>query len=314
MIPLTNLDNNPTFGIPITGFSLSIPNFYPQVFVTPDGTKAVVTNTSGNSISLVDTQSHAIIRTVPVGNIPNGVFVTPDSKTAYASDGSSNIESIINLTNFNIDSVAVGVTPTNPTITPDQAPLANFAYTMAADYTVQFMAATASPTGTIVLWQWDFGDGTTASTNSPATSHQYANPGNYQVTLTVTNSAGTSTNKHFTGPMMSNNGDPSIASLMQLVIVLDPDPPINPIVTVSKQEFLTSICYEITISWSPPTTGNLPVLYLIYSDAALTNLLEEVHATSELIFKTCSKKQHNTYYIISVDGLGNVSFPLVITT
>ena len=33
-------------------------------------------------------------------------------------------------------------------------------------------------------WSWDFGDGTTSTDESP--THQYANPGPYVITLTVT--------------------------------------------------------------------------------------------------------------------------------
>ena len=54
---------------------------------------------------------------------------------------------------------------------------------------VQFTdVSSISPTS----WQWDFGDATPTSTlQSPA--HTYSSPGNYTVTLTVTNAYGTST-------------------------------------------------------------------------------------------------------------------------
>lgn len=42
----------------------------------------------------------------------------------------------------------------------------------------------------ITSYGWDFGDGTTQSTNTPTTSHTYAQPGSYMVKLTVTNSLG----------------------------------------------------------------------------------------------------------------------------
>jgi len=43
---------------------------------------------------------------------------------------------------------------------------------------------------TIASYEWDFGDGNTASTTKSRTSHLYANMGNYNVTLTVVNSMG----------------------------------------------------------------------------------------------------------------------------
>ncbi|OPX70867.1 MAG: PKD domain protein [Methanoregulaceae archaeon PtaB.Bin108] len=53
---------------------------------------------------------------------------------------------------------------------------------------VQFHdTSVGSPTG----WQWDFGDGTTTTLQSP--SHTYTTPGNYTVTLTAGSSGGTNT-------------------------------------------------------------------------------------------------------------------------
>ncbi len=46
-------------------------------------------------------------------------------------------------------------------------------------------------TGTIVKWSWDFGDGTkTERANNLPFDHNYAKPGNYQVSLTVTSNTG----------------------------------------------------------------------------------------------------------------------------
>jgi PKD repeat protein len=47
---------------------------------------------------------------------------------------------------------------------------------------------TSSPGNGIILYSWNFGDGTTSSTKSPA--HQYANSGAYTVILTITDGNG----------------------------------------------------------------------------------------------------------------------------
>jgi PKD repeat protein len=56
---------------------------------------------------------------------------------------------------------------------------------------------------------WDFGDGNTVSTNVNPVQHTYTSGGSYNVTLTVINSGGTSTEQTFTGQTVSNNGGPS---------------------------------------------------------------------------------------------------------
>lgn len=69
------------------------------------------------------------------------------------------------------------------------APVANFSASPTsgtAPLTVQF---TDTSTGTVTAWSWDFGDGTTLSTQQNP-SHTYATTGTYTVKLTTTNSAG----------------------------------------------------------------------------------------------------------------------------
>lgn len=53
---------------------------------------------------------------------------------------------------------------------------------------VQFTDRSTTSSGTIVNWNWDFGDGTISTAINP--SHSYINPGNYTVSLQVTNSFG----------------------------------------------------------------------------------------------------------------------------
>jgi PKD repeat protein len=57
--------------------------------------------------------------------------------------------------------------------------------------TVDFDANATIDDGSIVSYQWNFGDGTTSMTG-PLDSHTYAAPGLYQVTLTVTDDEGLS--------------------------------------------------------------------------------------------------------------------------
>ncbi|HOZ49756.1 MAG TPA: PKD domain-containing protein, partial [Candidatus Hydrogenedentes bacterium] len=56
---------------------------------------------------------------------------------------------------------------------------------------IQFLDRSTPGSGTIVSWQWDFGDGTPMGTGSTV-SHAYGSPGKYTVTLTVTTDQGAS--------------------------------------------------------------------------------------------------------------------------
>jgi Zn-dependent metalloprotease len=62
-------------------------------------------------------------------------------------------------------------------------PTADFTFTT-TDLTADFTDTSTDPDGTIVSWDWDFGDGNTSTQQNP--SHTYAAAGTYNVTLTVT--------------------------------------------------------------------------------------------------------------------------------
>jgi hypothetical protein len=59
---------------------------------------------------------------------------------------------------------------------------------------------------TVAGYDWSFGDGTSAPNAGPTPSHVYSAPGAYTVTLTVTDSAGCSTEVIYTGQTASCNG------------------------------------------------------------------------------------------------------------
>ncbi|MFL6101250.1 MAG: PKD domain-containing protein, partial [Actinomycetales bacterium] len=101
---------------------------------------------------------------------------------------------------------------TSVTTPPDQAPVAAFTSTLVCPTGASTFNASGSstPSGSIASYTWDFGDGTAqVTTPSPAASHQFAGVARYQVRLTVTNSAGTSTTVVSDGQTVLHNGGPS---------------------------------------------------------------------------------------------------------
>jgi DNA-binding beta-propeller fold protein YncE len=95
-------------------------------------------------------------------------------------------------------------------VSPNQAPRASFVpRTGAAGSATRFDASAArDPDGTIVRYDWNFGDGTLLPDGGPAPEHVYAAPGVYVVTLVVTDNEGASTSTVFTGGTVLGNGAP----------------------------------------------------------------------------------------------------------
>ncbi|MEW5735482.1 MAG: PKD domain-containing protein [Thermodesulfobacteriota bacterium] len=73
------------------------------------------------------------------------------------------------------------------------APVANFTATPVYGPAPLAVAFTDASKGSIVRWDWDFGDGQVSSARSPG--HTYTTPGLYTVSLTVTDSCGNTGNK-----------------------------------------------------------------------------------------------------------------------
>lgn len=69
----------------------------------------------------------------------------------------------------------------------NRAPVANFT-AAASGLAVAFTDASSDPDGSIVSWQWIFGDGGSSTARNP--THNYTAAGNYTVSLTVTDDRG----------------------------------------------------------------------------------------------------------------------------
>ena len=69
---------------------------------------------------------------------------------------------------------------------------------------IQFVSNANDPDGTIVQYEWDFGDGSFSSEQNP--THQYATPGEYRVTLRCTDDRGAS--EELSKPVQVSNSPP----------------------------------------------------------------------------------------------------------
>jgi YVTN family beta-propeller protein len=91
------------------------------VAVSPDGTKAYVTNQIDGTVSVINTTTDALIGgPITVGNTPRGVAVTPDGTKAYVTNFNHDTVSVINTTTNAVDAtITVGSSPSGVASSPD---------------------------------------------------------------------------------------------------------------------------------------------------------------------------------------------------
>ncbi len=199
------------------------------VAISADGTTAYVSDggrvvacggTPAAQVSEISTATNHVTRTdstaFPGGDL--GPALTPDGRRVYTTSGGAGngvatgfVNVIDTATGNQLPGFRAGFNQTDVAIAPDQAPVAAFNVgggNPGSPITFDASGST-TPAGTIARYEWDFGDGQHAADAGPSTTHVYASPGSYPVTLRVTNSVGTSTRRVFTGRMVLRNGGPS---------------------------------------------------------------------------------------------------------
>ena len=267
-------------------------------------------------MSVVDLSTNLIVNVLPFipGAEPFWVVATPDSKKVY----------VINQATDDVTPIDVATNTVGPSfgnilgqmqdivMSPDPAPVASFFAKMQPPGIATLFDASASisPIGTISTYAWDFGDGGMLIANVPIVSHTYTSVGSFTVTLTVTNSAGTSTSQVFSSRFMSNNGGPS-ATLSQTYPAAPSDG--KGFQNCCRYPTQTDIINVIT--WNAPAIGELPVAYYIYRDALQTDLIGIVSADGPFKFEDHNRRQNitYTYFIASVSSQGLISSYISVT-
>ena len=195
-----------TAGSPITAGS------EPEAIgITPDGTAAYVVDGGTNTVYPIDLTTSTPGSAIGVGSAPDDVAITPDGKTAeVVNEGDNDVTPIDTATNTAGATIGANPDPWGIAIVPDQGPEAALSVTPAVQGQATSFSASASvaPSSPIVNYAWSFGDGGTATTSVPTTTHTYATSGVYTASVTETDADGTSTTQVFTGKTALRNGDP----------------------------------------------------------------------------------------------------------
>jgi DNA-binding beta-propeller fold protein YncE len=215
------------------------------VAITPDGSTVYVTGFYSGTVTPISTDADSVGDQISTGGFPGSIAVTPDGSSVYVGlqnnfpalaepapccastttlpptpgkvvviDTSGNaVVATITTAGNNVNGIAIA---------PDQAPVARLSVAPAPVGSPSGFDASASTSASspIVDYAWDFGDGGTANTSTPTTTHVYSSAADYTVTVTETDAAGTSTEQVFTGQTMSRNGGPSAVATRDITVVV----------------------------------------------------------------------------------------------
>ncbi|MDI2031779.1 beta-propeller fold lactonase family protein [Saccharopolyspora sp. TS4A08] len=166
------------------------------------------------------------------GAIPGRIVLSPDARRAFVIEAlTPNVTSKVHSYAIAPDGTPTptGQPPANSgvlfsdgpssEITPNQGPAAALRIVGAEGPTHAFSAAGATDSdGTITRYDWDFGDGTSATTTTPEITHTFDQPGMRTVTVTVTDDEGCSLKLIHTGQVTTCNGGPLARATQEISV------------------------------------------------------------------------------------------------
>jgi DNA-binding beta-propeller fold protein YncE/PKD repeat protein len=197
--------------------------------MAPDGTRMLVANPADGSATpfLVNGTTGALsVQAATTGlSGATGVVISPDSKRAYVTGARTwgfTFAANGALTALGA-SYVLPATAAGASISPNIAPFATFdpAPNPATTPTRFFGATAHDDDGSIAKWHWSFGDGSSSDEMSP--THVFVQPGNYTVTLTVTDNEGCSASPTYTGQTVSCTGGPAASQSHTIQVPPPPD-------------------------------------------------------------------------------------------
>ena len=303
VVPITVATNTAPPGTWITGITNPT-----AVAITPDGATAYIAE-DGNPGHVVPMtlSTNTLGTAITVGKTPSAIAITPDQATGYVTNsggGANSVTPIALSTNTAGSNITVGTGPDAVAITPDQAPVASFTAGPGPSGTPSSFDASASTVayGSITKYHWDFGDGTTLNTASSLTTHTYATAGVYTVTLTETDTAGTSTTQTFTGQTISRNGGSTAQTAQQVTINTAPQVTTQPTPTTATAP--NPAAFTVACSGSPTPT----IQWQLSSDGGTTwNNVTGQTSTTLTLTPTSLAQSTSQYRAICTNTAGSAT-------
>lgn len=326
------------------------------IAITPDGQRAYVSNAGNNNVNVIDinpaSPSYNSVLVTPgldgVLNSPFSMAITPDGNYAYVC----NLTGTVSVLDTNPSSPTYNTLIAAPAVNPQPEGLgitANGFFTYVCDGSGSAVTVLdtnpASPTFNTVISAPNLASAFNAP-NGVATiaNGDYAYVTNFlgesgsisSVSVIDTNPSSPTYNSTISTPGLSL---PFLTRFLALsatpngafVYALDgynnnigviytgvTGTPLSLTGCKLVNRFLLQMDRINRLTWSAPTIGLAPASYKIYRDAGLTQLVATIPATAKLQYDDNNRPPfgNNTYYIVSMDILGNVSAPAstIVTT
>jgi YVTN family beta-propeller protein len=182
------------------------------ISIMPDGRSAYIAGEAG-AVAAFDLEDNQWLGSpLELGMTPFGSALTADGRTLYVADLESREVSVLSTQTNQLGApIEIGEKATAVAVVPDQPPHATFEVADGRPaVSIPFDASGSSDSdGSIARYDWSFGDGTTLANGGPDPRHSYKKPGDYKVTLTLTDDQGCSTAFVFTGQTAYCAGSPS---------------------------------------------------------------------------------------------------------
>lgn len=91
-----------------------------HVAVVPDGSQVWVSNVNADTVSVIDTKTNSLVKTIEVGDVPNEVAISPDGKWVFVANVESDLVSVIYIETLQVvRTVQAGDGPHGVTVSPD---------------------------------------------------------------------------------------------------------------------------------------------------------------------------------------------------
>ncbi len=206
-VSVINTATNTTVGPPI-GVGASTPW---GIAISPGGNRAYIGGIAG-SLTAINTATNTVAAgPLALGGIIFAIAFTADGSRAYVAARPNRVV-VIDTATFTTTGppITVANDPEGIAIVPNQPPVASFAASPNPAGPGQAVAFDGTGStdfdGTVARFDWDFGDGSSATDAGPTPSHAYA-AGTYEVRLTVTDGEGCPGAFVFTGQTANCNGN-----------------------------------------------------------------------------------------------------------